>query len=188
MSRINAIAIKAAFFGAALSMSAGVIFAAGPRPSMGVMHPSVVSRGFGGFAQPNFYPSYGFGFYRPFLIPPSTPVAPRPYMPNGWWASPYPSQDPRQAGYNPRAGYRWEDVTTLILGTYPKKAEITLDGTPIGSAEDLGPIQLPYGDHTLRVEAAGYEPSETVLKVNTSSVRRMQINLKAVNTASQQSQ
>ena len=188
MSRINAIAIRAAFFAAGLSMSAVAVFAAGPRPSMGVMHPSVGHHSIRYFSQPSFYPSYGFGFYRPFLIPPSTPVAPRSYMPNGWWASPYPSQDPRQAGYNPRAGYRWEDVTTLILGTYPKKAEITLDGSPIGSAEDLGPIQLPYGDHTLRVEAPGYEPSETVLKVDTSSVRRMQINLRAATTASQQSQ
>jgi PEGA domain len=175
MRPINSVLIKTILILTAVSLGAAAGLAAGPRGGQ---------YGSRGFAHARFFPSYGFGYYPMFNIPPSTPVAPRPYMPNGWWASPYPPEDPRQAGYNPRAGYRWEDVTTLILATYPKKAEITLDGSPIGSAEDLGPIQLPYGDHTLRVEAAGFEPSETVLKISASSVRQLQINLKAAAAAS----
>ncbi len=177
MSRANTLLMKAALWAIVFSAVLPMAFAAGPARSVGVSRQAW----YGG--QSNFFPSYGFGYYSPFLIPPSTPVAPRPYMPNGWWAGPYPSEDPRQDGYNPRAGYRWEDVTTLILGTSPKKAQITLDGNLIGSATDLGPIQLPLGDHTLRVEASGYEPSETVLKVSTPSVQRMQINLRATAAA-----
>lgn len=180
MSRAKSLTAKAALIAGVLAAGAVVSFAAGPVRSVGTI-PRAVSRQGGWYGgQGNFYPSYGYGFYTPFLIPPSTPVAPRPYVPNGWWASPYPSEDPRQDGYNPQAGYRWEDVTTLILGTFPQKAQITLDGSAIGNAADLGPIQLPPGDHTLRVEAAGYETSETVLKVDSASVRRLQINLHAV--------
>lgn len=134
-----------------------------------------------GVAVPSFgFPSYGFpAFASPFFgfsqLPP-----PRPYMPKYWWTGAYPTADPRQAGYNPQAGYRWGDVATLILGTYPKQADIILDGNAIGSAGDLGPIQLPFGTHTLRVESPGYEPSETVLKVESPSFQRLQINLRAV--------
>jgi PEGA domain len=190
MIRTNSLLLKAALVAAVLSAGAVAGFAAGRGPSEGVIHAPAANQSSFHTMRSGFYPSYGYGYgySSPFLIPPSTPVAPRPYMPNGWWASPYPSEDPRQAGYNPRAGYRWEDVTTLILGTSPQKAEITLDGSPIGSATDLGPIQLPLGDHTLRVEAEGYEPSETVLSVKAASVRRLQITLKAAATASKQSQ
>ena len=118
----------------------------------------------------------GFGF-TPFLNF-NTFSAPRPYMPKYWWTGSYSIADPRQDGYNPQGGYRWEDVTTLVLGTYPKRAQVTLDGSLIGSCDDLGPIQLPYGEHTLRVESPGYEPSETVLKVQARSVQRLQVNLK----------
>jgi len=178
MSRAKSLAAKAALIAGVLAAGAVLSFAAGPVRSVGTIpHPVSRQSGWDGGGQGNFYPSYGYGFYTPFLIPPSTPVAPQAYVPNGWWAGPYGSSDPRQDGYNPRAGYRWEDVTTLILGTFPQKAQVTLDGNQIGSAADLGPIQLPPGDHTLRVEAAGYETSETVLKVDSASVRRMQINL-----------
>ena len=177
MSRAKNLAIKAILTAGAIASGVVVSLAAGPVRSVGTIPHAVVRQGAWYGGQGGFYPSYGYGFYTPFLIPPSTPVAPRAYMPNGWWAGPYANSDPRQAGYNPRAGYRWEDVTTLILGTYPLKAEVTLDGDPIGSASDLGPIQLPPGDHTLRVEAEGYETSETVLKADSSSVRRLQINL-----------
>lgn len=186
MSRVNSLSIKAALVAIVLSAGTVVTVAAGPVRSVGVMPRSVSRQGAWYGGQSNFYPSYGFGYNSPFFSPPSSPP-PYPYMPNGWWASPYPSEDPRQAGYNPSAGYRWEDVTTLILGTSPQKAQITLDGSPIGSAADLGPIQLPLGDHTLRVDAAGYEPSETVLRVNAVSVQRLQINLKAAAPAAKQS-
>lgn len=125
-----------------------------------------------------FNPSFGFfGYTSPFISVPSLPP-PYPYMPKYWWTGAYPTADPRQSGYNPSAGYRWEDVTTLILGTFPKTASVLLDGNAIGSSQALGPIQLPFGEHTLRVEAPGYEPSETVVKVETPSLQRVQVNLK----------
>ncbi len=159
-----------------LSASAALGIAAGPLHWSG--QGAAARAGFGPVPQYDYGPGYGFGYYTPFLIPPTAPPAVS-YLPKYWWTGYYDTADPRQAGYNPRAGYRWDDVTTLILGTSPKKAEITLDGSPIGSASDLGPIQLPPGDHTLRVEAPGFEPSETVLKADAASVRRLQINLKA---------
>lgn len=181
MSRAKSLAAKAALIAGVLVAGSILSLASGPARSVGVVqHQGAQQGGWYGGGWGNFYPSYGYGFYTPFLIPPSTPIAPRPYVPDGWWAGPYGSSDPRQDGYNPRAGYRWEDVTTLILGTYPQKAQVTLDGNLIGSAADLGPIQLPPGDHTLRVEAAGYETSETVLKADSSSVRRLRINLREI--------
>ena len=128
--------------------------------------------------QSYFNPGFGFfGYASPFISLPTLPP-PYPYMPKYWWTGSYPTADPRQSGYNPSAGYRWEDVTTLILGTSPKTASVMLDGNAIGSSEDLGPIQLPFGEHTLRVEAPGYEPSETVMRVETPSLQRVQVNLK----------
>ena len=121
-----------------------------------------------------FNPGFGFSPFLNF----NYSSAPRPFMPKYWWTGSYSIADPRQDGYNPQGGYRWEDVTTLVLGTYPTRAEVTLDGSPIGSSDGLGPIQLPFGEHTLRVESPGYEPSETVLKVQARSVQRLQVNLK----------
>ncbi len=159
--------------GAASAAAAGPARSFGEAPAAPAVTSGPVARssyGFGGYG-------YGFGYYSPFIVPPSAPPA-TSYLPKYWWTGYYGTDDPRQDGYNPNAGYRWEDVTTLILGTSPAKAEVTLDGSAIGSAADLGPIQLPPGDHTLHVEAAGYEPSDTILKASESSVRRLQINLK----------
>lgn len=185
MSRANRWFIHAGLL-LGLSASAALVFAAGPARPAG--HGPAARAGLGPVARFDRGPGYGYGFgyYTPFLIPPSAPPAVS-YLPKYWWTGYYDTEDPRQAGYNPNAGYRWEDVTTLILGTFPKKAEVTLDGSPIGSACDLGPIQLPPGDHTLRVEAPGFEPSETVLKAEASSVRRLQINLKATAAATKKS-
>lgn len=125
-----------------------------------------------------FYPSFGGygGYFSPFLSLPSLPP-PYPYMPNHWWVSPYPIEDPRQAGYNPSAGYRWDEVTTLLLATYPAKTRVTLDGIYVGTTDALGPFQIPLGEHALRIEAAGYEPSETVLKVEQPALQQLEVRL-----------
>lgn len=184
MARANRWITRAAVVVTSLLAGAAFAVATGPARSFGeaaaappAASGAVVrsSYGFGGYG-------YGFGYYPTFVTPPSAPPA-TSYLPKYWWTGYYGTDDPRQDGYNPNAGYQWEDVTTLILGTSPRKAEVTLDGSPIGSACDLGPIQLPPGDHTLRIEAAGFEPSEAVLKAGEASVRRLQINLKAVVTA-----
>ena len=167
-------------------LAAGTLLAQG-RGSFG-SQPSPVSRAVGtgygpvttvGYAMPTyggFYPGYDLygGYYSPFFLP----QAPYPYMPKFWWVGPYGVDDPRQDGYNPNAGYAWDSVGTLILTTYPAKARVKLDGTFIGLAHYLGPIQLPAGDHTLRIEATGYEPNETVVKVDSPVAQELDVRLK----------
>jgi hypothetical protein len=137
----------------------------------------------GYYLQPSYFPSmggYGWsgGYYSPFVSVPSLPPAGYSYLPNYWWVGPYPEADPRQAGYNPASGYPRDSVTTLILVTDPVKSRVILNGIFVGTADYLGPIQLPFGEHTLRVEAAGYEPSETVLNVEQPILQQLQVRLK----------
>lgn len=147
----------------------------------GAGQPSTLNSNFtgvGSLAVPYFYPSYGGygGYYPPFYYSFTLPPA-YPYLPNYWWVSMYPIADPRQDGYNPSSGYPRESVTTLLLATQPAKSRIILDGIFVGTSNYLGPIQLPIGEHTLRVEASGYEPSETVLKVEHPVVQQLEIRL-----------
>jgi hypothetical protein len=131
-----------------------------------------------------FYPSWDYGLYAsPFLYLPSPPLAPYAYVPNYWWTGAYPIADPRQSGYNPSAGYRWEDVGTLLLATSPAKTRVTLDGVFVGTTDQLGPIQLPAGEHALRIELSGYEPSETILKIEQPIVQQLDIRLNPVTRA-----
>ncbi len=120
---------------------------------------------FGGYVAP-FFPSYG-GYPGAY-----------PYMPKYWWTGAYPEVDPRQEAYNPDAGYEWDSVEALILEVAPAKARVILNGTFIGTANYLGPIQLPLGEHTLRIEATGYEPSESVLEADHTGPEIIQIHLK----------
>lgn len=150
----------------------------GPNQVAGVGPNSSVA--FTPFVNSFFYPSFGWfgGYASPFLYFPSLPPA-APYLPPYWWTGGAPSADPRQEGYNPSAGYRPETVTTLLLETFPAKSRVILDGVFVGTSDFLGPIQLPVGDHSLRVEALGYEPSETVLKVERPEIQQLEVRLKA---------
>ncbi len=96
---------------------------------------------------------------------------------NYWWTGPYPPTDPRQEGYNPSGGYPTGTVLTLILETSPAKSRVILNGVFVGTADSLAPIQLPFGDHMLRVEAPNYEPSETLLRVERATVQTLQVRL-----------
>ena len=133
---------------------------------------------FGGFGALGFYG----GYYSPFINLSSRHTT-NPYLPKHWWVERYPSADPRQAGYNPNSGYAREEVTTLLLSTYPVKARVVLDGIFVGTTDALGPMQLPVGMHTLRVEAAGFEPSDTVLNVEEPAMQQLEVRLKPNNTA-----
>jgi len=98
--------------------------------------------------------------------------------PRYWWVSPYPSENPCQAGCNPNAGYEWDSVGALILNTNPPKARVTLDGIYAGTTDKLGPFQLPVGEHTLHIEAAGFEPSDIIVKFDQPGVQTLNIELK----------
>jgi hypothetical protein len=134
---------------------------------------------FGGFGAYGFYG----GYYSPFIdLTPQNST--QPYLPKHWWVERYPSADPRQSGYNPNSGYAREEVTTLLLSTYPAKARVVLDGLFVGMSDSLGPMQLPVGMHTLRIEAAGFEPSQTVLNVEEPALQQLEVKLKPAATAS----
>jgi len=139
---------------------------------------------------PYFFPSFGgfggFGFYGGYYSPFidfSTMHSTNPYLPKHWWVERYPSADPRQSGYNPNSGYAREEVTTLILSTNPVKTRVILDGIFIGASDSLGPLQLPLGMHTLRIEAAGFEPSQTVLNVEEPAMQQLEVRLKPLASA-----
>lgn len=134
---------------------------------------------------PHFFPSYGgfggFGFYGGYYSPFidfSSMYTTNPYLPKNWWVERYPSADPRQSGYNPNSGYAREEVTTLLLETYPARARVILDGLFVGTSNNLGPMQLPIGMHTLRIEAAGFEPSQTVLNIEEPAMQQLEVRLK----------
>jgi PEGA domain-containing protein len=129
------------------------------------------------YSQP-YFPAYGGfnGFYPPFY---GGFYSPPPEPPKYWWAGPYSDNDPGTEGYNPNAGYSWDSVGALILETQPPNARVTLDGVFVGTSDRLGPFQLPAGEHTLRIEAEGYEPSERVLKVEPPTVEQLEIRLNA---------
>jgi hypothetical protein len=121
---------------------------------------------------------YGFGEYGNLSLGYSWNAAPYVAAPQYWWVSPYSIGDSRQDGYNPDAGYEWDSVGALLLTTFPVKAQVTLDGTCVGTADKLGPFQLPVGEYRLRVEAVGYQPSETVVRFDKPGVRELNIELK----------
>lgn len=134
--------------------------------------------GYGGYGGGG-YGGYGGGFYAPYgggaYYSPGYSNDP-----THWWTGPNASSDPRGEGYNPNSGYAWDTVSTLLLDTNPPKARVTLDGIYVGTTESLGPFQLPAGNHTLRIEAAGFEPSETVLKVVEPILRQLLVTLTPV--------
>ncbi len=166
------------FLALALAVPAANAGGQGKATSAGFGESTAAPITFGGYVRPYFFPSFGFGwgYFSPFVSLPKLPPA-VPYLPKHWWAEPYPSADPRQAGYNPNGGYPKEEVTTLLLTTAPAKSRVYLDGIFVGTNDYLGPIQLPLGEHTLRVEAIGFEPSETVLRVEQPALQQLEIRL-----------
>ena len=152
--------------------------AAAPRGGSSVGRAVGAQVSYAGYAQP-YYGGYG-GYSSPYAGYQSVGPAYANLPPDHWWTGYYPSVDPRGPGYNPDAGYAWDSVTTLLLETFPAKARITLDGIFVGTSDCLGPFQLPVGQHTLRVDAAGYEPSETVLKVEKPVVQQLMVRLSEV--------
>jgi len=143
-----------------------------PRLSAPVYVSPYFSPWFGGFGPWGYY-----GIYSPPFIDLSRMHTTHPYLPKYWWVERYPSADPRQAGYNPNAGYPKEEVATLLLVTYPVKTRVILDGIFVGTSDNLGPIQLPLGVHTLRVEAPGFEPSQTVMNIETPTLQQLEVRL-----------
>jgi hypothetical protein len=69
-------------------------------------------------------------------------------------------------------------VGALILDTNPPDARVTLDGIYAGTTDKLGPFQLPVGEHTLHIEAAGFEPSDIIVKFDQPGVQSLNVKLK----------
>ena len=135
-------------------------------------HAAPVYGGGGGYGGWGGYPVFGgSGLYASSSSPLAVP-------PKYWWVSPYPSENPCQAGCNPNAGYEWDSVGALILDTNPPKARVTLDGIYAGTTDRLGPFQLPVGEHTLHIEAAGFEPSDIIVKFDQPGVQNLNVELK----------
>jgi len=123
-------------------------------------------------------PIYGRGgAYGGYGLSPSY-SSPLAVPPKYWWVSPYPSENPCQAGCNPNSGYEWDSVGALILDTNPPKARVTLDGIYAGTTDRLGPFQLPVGQHILHIEAAGFEPSDVIVKFDQPGVQNLNVELK----------
>jgi hypothetical protein len=120
---------------------------------------------------------YGFGGYS-YPLPGNAFFGPAVHEPNYWWVSHHPIADPRQEGYNPSAGYEWDSIVALILETTPEKADVTLNGTYLGTADKLGPFQLPLGQHTLRIEAPGYQSADVVLDYDRPGTQTLDVRLK----------
>jgi hypothetical protein len=154
-----------------------------------VSAPSANSLAFPSFPSfPSFpqFAAYGFREISAPSVDPSwiAPPYPPASSPNYWWVSAYPEGGGRQDGYNPEGGYDWNSVGALLLTTFPLKAQVTLDGNCVGTADRLGPFQLPVGAYTLRVEAVGYQPSITVVKFDQPGVRELAIKLKPLTAVS----
>ena len=117
--------------------------------------------------------SGGYGLYGSSSSPLDVP-------PRYWWVSPYPSESPCATGCNPNAGYEWDSVGTLILDTNPPQARVTLDGIYAGTTDKLGPFQLPVGQHTLHIEAAGFESTDIIVKFDQPGVQSLNVELKVL--------
>jgi PEGA domain len=158
---------------------------AGPQAAFGGTRRIAIRAGGGyrgGYARVVSYGGYG-GFYSPGYFGSYLPPA-GSYLPPYWWTGQNSGTDPRQAGYNPSGGYSWDSVGALLLSTTPADARVTLDGTDIGTANYLGPIQLPMGKHTIKIEAPGYETSETTLDIQKPAVQKINILLGRAKQAS----
>ena len=118
----------------------------------------------------------GYGFYPSSGSPLDVPS-------KYWWVGPYAGENPCPAGCNPNAGYEWDSVGTLILDTNPPSARVTLDGIYAGTTDKLGPFQLPVGQHTLHIEAAGFEPSDIIVKFDQPGVQSLNVELKRLTTS-----
>ena len=75
------------------------------------------------------------------------------------------------AGYNPGG--------SLYINALPMEAQITLDGVPVGVANDLQAslVDTHAGVHALGVSAPGYEPTVVYVRVVRDWVTRVRLTL-----------
>jgi hypothetical protein len=138
--------------------------------------PLFAQRGERGSGAHQFYhsgPAYGGGgWYGGYGYMPSQPL---PYYA---LVNPNANENPCPTGCNPNSGYEWDSVGTLIVAANPPQARITLDGTFAGTADKLGPFQLPVGEHTLHIAAPGFEPSDVIVKFDQPGTQSLNVELK----------
>lgn len=73
------------------------------------------------------------------------------------------------------------NTTDLIFQVHPAKALVYIDGMLIGSARDFATQRDRYtileGQHDLRIEASGYEPYQTEMKILANRTLNLEITL-----------
>jgi hypothetical protein len=117
---------------------------------------------------------------RPAPRPDPTPApTPRPEPPPR--ATPTPSPTSSSVLGGGTAANPWgapvESNGTIAVSTTPAGAKVFVDGTAYGASPVR--VEFPLGDHTVRVEAAGYAPKTTSVKLQTTKVVTVDVVLEA---------
>ena len=80
------------------------------------------------------------------------------------------------------------NTTDLIFQVHPSKALVFIDGMLIGSARDFATQRDRYtildGQHDLRIEAPGYEPYQTEMKIMANRTLHLDIELEPLEQGS----
>jgi len=80
------------------------------------------------------------------------------------------------------------NTTDLIFQVHPAKALVFIDGMLIGSARDFATQRDRYtildGQHDLRIEAPGYEPYQTEMKIMANRTLHLDIELEPLEKGS----
>lgn len=153
------------------------VFVGGGAPSFGGYRHSYPRYGFGfgyshyrPFYRHSYFPAYPFFYHNPWPFFYSSSVF---YRPSYIYRRPLPVYRP---GYRltyddpPRRNASDDRSAWLRLDVQPSDASIYIDGQYAGKASEFskGKKLLPVSpsDHTLRIEAKGYQPAVVDLKVN----------------------
>lgn len=87
---------------------------------------------------------------------------------------------PRNGGYGGYGGYSGYSLGGAIyLNAFPYFADVSLDGKPIGIANDLQAslVDTRTGVHALTVTAPGYEPTTVLVRVVRDWTTRVRLTL-----------
>ncbi len=94
-----------------------------------------------------------------------------------------PALRPELLPANPAAATPAAGLAGLVLKVTPSEATVSLDGAPIGTAGELGRLELPLavsaGEHRVGVLAPGYEPATSAVVVAPGATLTVELALTA---------